>query len=193
MKLAFGTKVASRTAASLACAVLCAIALRPAARADDRSFDDPGIHFSPPLGWQKLAAPPPNGSGEAGDQPPVAVFAYDVGKPEQRAILITIEDFDGTLDAFETSHESKIHQSGDGVFIKPKKAIALANGMPGYLISVTSGAEAGKFVIRYDESFIDGQRGIVVSYVGRQGDFDETAVTSALSSLYIVRYPGSRN
>ncbi len=160
--------------------------------ADDRSYDDPGMHFAPPAGWQKLPVPPQTTSGEAGDAPPAAVFAYDIGKADQRLIVVDIQPFSGRLDAYASSHESKLHQSGDGVFVKGKKQVTLSNGMPAYFMQADSGNEAGKFQTRFDYVVIDGQRGIVVSYLGRQGDFDEKTATSALSTLYVVAYPGAR-
>ncbi len=169
-----------------------ALALAAGAVAAENDYDDPGMHYSPPPGWEKISlGPAPAAGSQSGDDdaPPAAVYAYHRGQSDQRTILIEIKDFDGTLDDFERQHESDVRKGSDGTFVDKPIRMALANGMPVDLLKVTSGTDAGHFSQRYEYLMIDGTRSIDVSYSGRQGDFDRQAAIDAFSSLYVVAYP----
>lgn len=167
-------------------------ALAAGARADDLSYDDPAMHFEAPPGWTRVALPPADGA-EPQQGVPAAVFVWHRGAVDQRTIVLQIEPFQGTLDGFERQRESELRQGGDGTFVDKKTLTKLANGMPAYVLKISSGNEAGKFVRRYDYLATDGKRSIDVQFVGRQGDFGDADVESALASLYVVLYPPNRS
>ncbi|MBC5798953.1 MAG: hypothetical protein GIW94_03105 [Candidatus Eremiobacteraeota bacterium] len=174
------------------CALVGALAL-PAAAAGSLSYDDPGMHFKAPDGWQRVDLP----NADAGDQdhkPPAAVFVLNPGRRDQRTIVLDIQSGSDSLDAFEHGHESELHQQGDngGAHVDKRTQVTLANGMPAYLLQVTSG-DGLDSVRRYEYLVFDGQRDIDVSYSGHQGEFDQKAALDALSSLYVVAYPRNRS
>jgi hypothetical protein len=164
------------------------------ALAGDMDYDDPGMHYSPPAGWEKIPVPQDaQGQGGDDDKPPVAVYAFHRGQSDQRTIVISIQDFDGSLDEFDRSHESDVRKGAEGTFVDKPIKTALANGMPVYLLKVSTGSEAGNFVQRFEYLMIDGTRSIDVSYSGRQGDFSQKDAVDAFSTLYVVAYPRHRD
>jgi hypothetical protein len=102
-----------------------------------------------------------------------------------------VEPFDGPLGNFESSHESDLRNQGQesSTFVDKKELTTLANGMPAYFLRVNQGNAAGQFMRSYQYIVIDKQRGIVASYQGRAGQFDDKDAKAALSSLYVVVYP----
>jgi hypothetical protein len=161
-----------------------------AAAADPLSFDDPGMHFSAPAGWSRIDQEQlSQAAGDSGQDPPAAVFMYHQGRVDQRSITITIVPFDDTLDAFEVQHLSELHSGSDAAFVDQHVKTTLSNGMPAYQLRVNSGSDAGQFIRRFEYLVFDGQRGITVTYSGRQGDFDDKEALAALSTLYVVAYP----
>ena len=172
-------------------AIALALAYGGPVRADDDplGYSDPGMHFEAPVGWQRVLVDQQPGTG---DETLVAMWVYNPGKPEQRAIIIATEPFDGPLDDFEHSHESELRKGTDGTFIDKRDQTTLSNGMPAYWMRASQGSEAGHYIRRYEYNVIDTQRGITVSYIGRQGDFDEKDAKAALASLYVVVYPHRR-
>ncbi len=160
---------------------------RAALAAGSLSYDDPGMHFTAPDGWDRLDLTASEGS----DHAPAAVFTYHAGKPDARSIVITITQDNESLTSFEGQHEQELRQNSDTTFINKKKATQLANGMPVYFVTSSSTSQNGGFVYRFEYVLIDGQRGITVSYVGGAGANENDAL-AALSSLYVVAYPGRR-
>jgi hypothetical protein len=164
-----------------------------AARADTNplSYDDPGMHFLPGAGWERVPIEP---SGPApGLDHPLAVYVFHRGKIDQRTVVVAAEEYEGNLDGYERSHESNLRSQNDGVFIDKHEAIKLDNGMPAYWLKSSQGSEVGKYLRRYEVIVFDGRRAIVVSYMGRQGDFEEKEARDALSSLYVVAFPHGRS
>jgi hypothetical protein len=156
---------------------------------DPLSYDDPAMHFRPPDGWTRVPVKPPDGGG---DEPaPVAAYAFHAGKSDARAIVITVAPFDGSLEAFKSSHESELRGAGD-TFVDHEDRTTLANGMPAYFLKVTQGVGAGQQVRRFEYLAIDLTRSIDVAMIGRAGDFDENDAKKALASLYVVVYPRTR-
>jgi len=178
---------------TLVTSVALSLALTGAAFAAEGDYDDPGMHFSPPSGWEKITlGPAADAAGQGDDEqerPPVAVYAWHRGQSDQRTIAINIQHYDGSLDAFEHQRESDLRKAADGTFVDKPSKTALANGMPVYLLNVKAGTDVGHFVQRFDYLMIDGSRSIDVSYSGRQGDFGQKDATDAFSSLYVVVYP----
>jgi hypothetical protein len=175
----------------LAITALLAISGSAASRAadDPLSYSDPGMHFQAPDGWERL--PIQDQSADRGGTP-VAAYILKKNKYEQRVITIVTQTFTGPLEAFEHSHVSDLRQQGDSTYIEKQEKTALSNGMPAYWLKVNQGANLGQYVRRYEYLVIDLSRGIIVSYVGRAGDFDEKDAKAALSSLYVVVYPKTR-
>ena len=176
-----------RRALFLVVTVLLVVAASGVTRADDDplAYNDPGMHFRPPDGWERVPIENPDHSEKA----PLAVFVFKKSKYDQRIITITAESFAGSLDAFEVSHAGDLRKQGDSTFIEKQDKTALANGMPAYWLKVNTSGTAGQFLRRYEYVVIDLTRGIVVSFFGRAGDFDEKEAKMALSSLYVVVYP----
>jgi hypothetical protein len=162
------------------------------------TYNDAGMHFEAPPGWESIpvSANPDGGSADGGggdsdEATPVAAFIYHKGKSDQVAIIIKTAPFDGRVDDYDVSHNSALRKDGD-TFIAKNEKITLANGMPAYFVKANSGSEAGHYVETLEYLVCDGTRSIDVSYVGGEGTFDETKARSAFSSLYVVAYPTHR-
>ncbi len=173
------------------------LAIAGPAFAADGDYDDPGMHYSPPPGWEKInltAAPgAETPSPDDDNRPPVAVYAYHRGQSDQRTIVINIKNFDGSLETFDSAHESEVRKSADSAFLDKPIKTSLANGMPVYLLKISEGKDPGHFMERYEYLMIDGTRSISVSYSGRQGDFSKQDAIDAFKSLYVVAYPRHRS
>jgi hypothetical protein len=157
--------------------------------ADPLSYDDPGMHFQAPDGWTRLNLTVPPGEDKP-DNVPAAVFVWHAGKSDERTITITIQPFDGSLDAFENSHESDLHQGASAAFIEHKTKTTLDNGMPAYFVEASVEASQGTFLQRDEYLVIDTQRSIIVAYAGAAGQVKVDEAKVALKSLYVVVYPG---
>ncbi|MDQ6826700.1 MAG: hypothetical protein M3Z14_05820 [Candidatus Eremiobacteraeota bacterium] len=152
-------------------------------------YEDPAMHFGAPKGYERLEVPT---SQDATKLYPVAVFAKDAGKPEQRTILISVEPYEGTIDGFESNSENELRSQTDGVFVDHKTRTALANGMPVWWQKISFGEGLGSTYRRYAYAAFDGQRGIIVSVTGRLGELSEDEAKNSLSDLSIVVYPRGR-
>jgi hypothetical protein len=160
-----------------------------ASAADPLSYDDPGMHFQAPAGWTRIDVPP--GDPNSSDKRTVAAFAYHQGRSDQQTIVITVEGFDGTLDAFEKQHESDTRSASDSSFIEEHSQTQLSNGMPAYFFRARSGDQSSnRDVERAEYLVIDTQRGIDVALISGVGEVDPKAAKAALASLYVVVYPG---
>jgi hypothetical protein len=178
---------------SLAAAFLLGTPSAHAATTDPLSFDDPGMHFRPPDGWERVPILNKDGEAPAADYGgPAAVWVFDRGKADQRIIEITIKRYQGSLDELEHETESTMRNGTDGLFIDKHELTKLENGMPAYWMRTSEGSDIGKYFRRYQYIVYDGQRSIIVALVGHQGDFEEKDAKAALSSLYVVAYPGPR-
>jgi hypothetical protein len=165
------------------------------------SYNDAGMHFEAPAGWESVpvTANPdgngngsPDGGGNSDDATPVAAFVYHRGKSDQVAILIKTAPFEGGVDDYDVTHNSAVRKDGDA-FIAKNEKITLANGMPAYFVKVNSGNEAGHYLESLEYLVCDGTRSIEISYVGGEGTFDEAKARSVFSSLYVVAYPTHRS
>src|SRR6202140_412533 len=133
---------------------------------DPLSYDDPGMHFRPPDGWERLQLSD-SGPDQNGNRPPVAVYFLKKSKSDRRLITITGQPFTGSLAGFAHSRGSGLRAQSDSAFVEKQQKTALSNGMPAYWLKVNQGASLGRFVRRYEYLVIDLTRGIVVSYTGR--------------------------
>ncbi|MGP6159628.1 MAG: hypothetical protein ACLPYS_19320 [Vulcanimicrobiaceae bacterium] len=157
-----------------------------ASAADPLSYDDPDVHFSAPDGWQRLDVPQAPADSD-GPKPPAAEFTKDFGNGDRRAIVIQIESDDKSLEQLVSDQDSQFRQA-DGTVILGQERTALANGMTAYWLCADQGTELGHLVRRCEYVVSDGQRSIIVAYLGRQFGFDPKEAKSALSSLSVV-YP----
>jgi hypothetical protein len=161
----------------------------PASAPSGPSFHDKSINFTAPDGWTKIDVPVPDNT----DNPTVvAIFTKRQGKPDQRTIQIVVQDYDQGLDPWEVATETDLRNKVDSTFIDKKTKTTLSNGMPAWWIKVSQGASLGQFFRRYEYVVYDLQRGITVSFIGRQGDFDEKEAKDALAGLTVVVYPRDR-
>ncbi len=175
----------------LALALLAAAPFAPAGAGDSLSYDDPGMHFRAPDGWQRFDLPQ-GGTATGEHRPPVAEYSRDFGNGDRRAIVVDVQPYDGGLDRLVSDQESELRRASDDVQITGEERSPLANGMPAYWLCADQGSELGKLLRRCEYIVFDGQRSIVVSYFGRQGFFDGKEAKSALASLYVVVYPQGR-
>jgi hypothetical protein len=181
---------------SFALALSFAMALVPvlafAADPDPLSYDDPGMHFRPPDGWVRVIMDGSGGTDQSGNRAPAAVYVMRKGNSDLRNILITIDMFAGTVDDLERMHEGELRKTNEGTFIDKHEKTTLANGMPAYWLRASEGTQLGAFTRRYEWVVADGTRSIIVSYVGKQGLFDDKDARAALASLYVVAFPRNR-
>ena len=117
------------------------------------------------------------------------MFVKNVGKANQRIIQIVVEDFDLGLVPFETDSRERAAAESRQHVRRQEDESQLPNGMPAFWIRVSQGAQIGQFTRRYEYVIVDLRRGITVSYIGRQGDFDEKEAQAALADLAVVAYP----
>jgi len=167
-----------------------ALATSAAIAADPLSFDDPGMHFRAPDGWERVDL----GDAAGTDNAPAAVFALRRDRADALAIIIKITDFDGSLEGFVNQRRSELRSGGDNVttFLLKQTPLTLDNGMPAFLITSESNVGTGSQHKTFEYLIIDGKRGIDVRYTGLVGDVDDDVAKRALSSLYVVAYPTRR-
>ena len=165
--------------------------LVPARAADSQTYDDPGMHFKAPDGFERVDSLPAAKDSDDDAPRPAAVFVYHRGQSDQRAIVIEVHDAQDSLDSFTSSHTQDMHKDSDSARVDKKEKTALANGMPAYFLRVSSG-DGLQEVWRYEYLVVDGTRDIDVSYSARQGVVDAQAAKDALASLYVVVYPTRR-
>ena len=164
----------------------------PALAADPLAYDDPGMHFKAPDGFERIdIGVQPEDSGDPDTPKPAAVFIYHRGRSDQRTIVVELHSVAQPLDSFESNLEQDLRKSGDSARVDKKEKTTLANGMPAYFLRVSSG-DGLQQMWRYDYVVVDGTRGIDVAYTAHQGEVDAQAAKDALASLYVVVYPQSR-
>ena len=158
---------------------------------DPHLYSDLGMDFVAPAGAYLAGRRmvPSTALGE--DLQPVAIWAINPGKPEQKVLKIEMEVFSGAPEQWEGQFESQMHSAADGVLIKKKTPMALTNGMPATFVEVTygSGFDAKK---EYAVVFSDGVRGIVISLIGRIGEITQEEALADMKNAKAVRYPLDR-
>lgn len=176
----------------LSCVALAAVLLAPAQAADPLSFDDPGMHFKAPAGFERVdLGAQPQDADEGDTSRPAAVFVSNRGRRDQRSIIIEVHPGTESLDAFEANHEQDLRKGSDSARVDKKEKTTLANGMPAYFLRVSSG-DGLQAIWRYEYVVFDGTRDIDVAYTAHQGEVDAQAAKDALASLYVVVYPHDR-
>ena len=173
-----------------AIAALALLLLPGAAIGASNTYSDPAMSFTAPSNYVQ-AAIPAHDPTDFSDPAVVAAFAANAGKVEQRVITITMENFDGDVDGFETLSENELRTQTDGVFVKKKERTTLSNGMPAYWqeISVGTGFDEIK---RFQYVWADGVRGVTLAISARLGEIDEATAKRDLATAYAVLYPKNR-
>ena len=172
-------------------AALCASVAAPA-RADDApppapqslSYDDASVHYTAPDGWTRVEVP-------QGDDAVGALFVKAISRTETRTISLKIKPDDSTLEGLDQSTEIEIRTGGTDVFIDKRRQVTLANGMPAWFISFSSGDDMSRMRF-YTYIVTDTKRSVIISYGGRNGMVEENDAKAALASLAVVVYPETR-
>ena len=133
---------------------------------DPLSYDDPGMHFRPPDGWERLQLSD-SGPDQNGNRPPVAVYFLKKSKSDRRLITITVQPFTGSLDGFAHSRASDLRQQSDSTFVEKQQKTTLSNGMPAYWLKVNQGASLGQYVRRYEYLVIAFLFGLATAIIGK--------------------------
>ncbi len=176
----------------LSAIALTAVLAAPAQAADPLSYDDPGMHFKAPAGFERVDLGAPSQDADESDTSrPAAVFVSNRGRRDQRSIVIEVHPGSDSLDAFEANAEQDLRKGNDSARVDKKEKTALANGMPAYFLRVSSG-DGLEAIWRYEYVVVDGTRDIDVTYTAHQGEVDAQAAKDALASLYVVVYPHNR-
>ena len=203
------TRSMTRRTIFAAAVLLGSLAFPWVARADDTpaasplTYDDPAMHYQAPDGWTKRDV---GNRPQGGDDPQVvAMWVKSFAHGDARTITVTVQSFQGDLDAAQSQMETQLRNagsgggggggdddSGGGVFFDRKDKITLSNGMPARYLKVSTGSGAGAMARLYQYLVVDGKRMIVVTYAGRDGYFGDKDALDALSTLTVVLYPPGR-
>jgi len=182
-----------RSLVSVVVVLVAALGVRAIADTNPLSYDDAGMHFQAPAGWQRVPSAQDSSSPGLDDKKVLALFTYAPSKTDARVISIVADPFDdGGLDAAENAHETDMRQESDSTLISGKTKVTLANGMPAWFLKATQGDDPFKSSQVYEYVVFDGSRRIVVAYSGHQYGFSEDDAKKALSTLYVVVYPKHR-
>ncbi len=198
--------------------VICAAVMLTAnaASADDTAYapsqpyDDPAMHYVPPSGYVLLGIRHLGLNG-IGDPTAVAAWAKNPRTRDQITITVTVQNFNGTLDAFESTTEQDLRQGLNSFFVRGKSRASLSNGMPAYWLHITYGgdvvqsledpqqapagtpdtATAPPVSVRYQYMWIDGARGVMLAVTAPLDLISEDDARKILSSATAVRFPGT--
>ena len=150
-------------------------------------FVDPAMSFTAPDGFLKVPFPPHDPT-QFGDPTVVAAFVFHQGQGDARAISITMEDFQGSLDGYEMVTENDLRNKLDSVFFKHKVAVTLSNGMPAYFQDITIGSGFSETKV-YRYVWIDGVRGVQLGESSRLGSITEEQAKKDLANASATAYP----
>ena len=168
-----------------------AISSPPPATLDQRTYNDPAMHYVAPAGVVLIGMRHVPYQA-ASHMTPVAIWATDVGKRKARVISLSFERFShGSLRGFYTTYINELRSaSKGGTFVRRKNAI-LVNGMPAYWVRVNSG-EGLSQMRSYAYIWYDGVRGVVLSEQARAGSIRERQAKRDLAGASAVAYPVGR-
>jgi hypothetical protein len=150
------------------------------------TYNDPAMSFTAPSDYIKTDIPAHDPANF--DQPTVVAAFLKTGKNSPRiAITIEMQNFEGTLDGFESQTENEVRGQADSVFFK-RTATTLSNGMPAYWQDITIGSGFDE-IKRYQYVWVDGVRGIALAITAREGAITEAQAKLALANASGVAYP----
>lgn len=178
-------------ASLLAGCLLGAASPQPSPAPTPAGFSDPAMKFVAPAGFTALPVAAHRDPTSFGGRTTVAAFVKDAGQLDERLIVITMDDEQGSLNDFEGTTESTLHSQAGTLFVDKKQLTALSNGMPAYWVgvSVGSGFHAKRI---YQYEWVDGVRGVIVSESARMGELGERQAKADLANLTAVAFPVDR-
>jgi hypothetical protein len=188
MKHRIGFLVALVLFATCTVSVRAQIPPPPTPTPDPHTYSDPAMNYTAPPQAVLVARQMIALNKLSQDLQPVAEWVLDPGKDDARAIVLSMEAYDGPPNQWETQFESQTHSEQDGAFIRSKTPISLTNGMPAWFVEVAigSGFQEKK---EYAVVWADGQRGVVLAEVGRMGDVGAQEAKRVLHDVSAVAYP----
>ncbi|HVS47026.1 MAG TPA: hypothetical protein VMS32_10230 [Verrucomicrobiae bacterium] len=157
---------------------------------DPHTYDDPAMHFEAPKEYflveRRVISP-----DDLGDPQIVAMWVKNPGRQDLRTLTISVEQYNGNVDQYETSVENDVRAKIDGAIIANKTRTTTPNGMPAYFMSITSGSgfDGQK---QFELVWSDGLRGVSIVVAGRLGDLKEAEARTAVGNVSAVRYPIGR-
>lgn len=161
------------------------------AQSDPQTYTDPAMSFTAPSEFMPLPVP---SAGPTGFQGPttVAAFVKHAKRPDSVIITLRMQMTDEDLSDFAADAETLVRNQGsdNSVFVK-KNLTTLSNGMPAYFMDVTVSQDAGELRI-FQYVWVDGERGVTLSVVGRFGMIDSAGALKDLSTASAVAYPKNR-
>ena len=162
----------------------------PYPSADPHTYDDPAMHFEAPKDYY-LIARRVIAAADLGDSQVVAAWVKSPNTQDQRMLAISVEQYEGNVDQYETNVENEVRTKIDDALVANKKRTQTPNGMPAYFLSITSGSGFdGKKI--YELIWSDGTRGVTIAISGRLGSLEEAEARAAVSNVSAVRYPNAR-
>lgn len=155
----------------------------------NNTYNDPAMSFTAPADFKYAAGRPYDPQNP--DPTIVAVFLKNPGKPDQHVIQIQIEFFEGALSGYTTLAENELRGGQVDSVVTNKKQTTLSNGMPAMWeeVSVGEGFQEEK---RWQYLWVDGQRGIILSDSGGNGQLTDTQAKAELANASAVPYPRNR-
>jgi hypothetical protein len=163
---------------------------QPYPSADPHTYDDPAMHFQAPKGYHLIARRLLS-VDELGDPQIVAGWVKDPGQQDMRAITISVEQFQGSVDDYKTTVSNEIRSKLADAIVANQQRTQTPNGMPAYFLSVTSGSGFNGQKI-FELIWADGTRGVSISISGALGSLKEDEARKALANVSAVRYPLGR-
>jgi hypothetical protein len=155
---------------------------------DPQVYDDPGMHFRAPDGFNLVGRRPIALDELTGD--PQFVAGWRMAKPT-RAITIQQESYDGDVSGFESVFEQQLRNQYEDALVQHQESMSLRNGMPAEYMELTAGSgfdeRKGYIVI-----WADGTRGVALMLMTQAGDLDSDTAKRLLSDASAVRYPVGR-
>jgi hypothetical protein len=152
-------------------------------------YNDPAMSFTAPAGFKPMPVPS-HDPATFEDPAVVAAFVKNIGTRDAMSIVLRMQNFDGTADAWATTADNDLRGSTDGAFIKRNQA-TLSNGMPAYWEVVTVGSGFDQ-IKTYQYLWSDGVRGVTLSLICRDGVIGDDQAKALLSNVTAVAYPKYR-
>lgn len=181
---------------ALALALLTALAIparsfgqEPTPTPDPMTYDDPAMHYAAPANAHPAMVQQHIDLSDL-SQDPTTVASWVVGTNLNNAKIISIvmESYTGNLDGFDSTYENSLRNDDPATLIKNREHTQLQNGMPALFLDVTLGSGFDTRKI-FSYIWIDSQRAVVLSVMGKLGTIDETAAKQLLAGATAVRYP----
>lgn len=152
-------------------------------------YSDPAMSFTAPAGFKPMPVPS-HDPANFEDPAVMAAFVKDGGTRQGISIVLRMQSFDGSPDAWATTADNDLRSSSNGAFIN-RTSTKLSNGMPAFWEDVTVGTGFDQ-IKTYQYLWADGVRGVTLSLVCRDGVITNEQAKQMLSNLSAVAYPKYR-